>query len=235
MSRDPNDHRSFYQRVQDFTAGSNARQFWNSVRNYREQKRETPVVFSLPRIVQIEVTNRCNLRCIFCSHALEEMEEGSLSDELVEPLLELTRSAQEVILFGYGEPLLAKSFYRFLEECRAARLSFYTNGVLLTKAKAEEVFSHARRPIFSITFSVDGATAATYDSIRGEGNFERVLHNIKDVAAVRGKEPYPRFYAEFVACRRTIEELPDAVRLCKYDPVADRMLARAIREPWRQV
>jgi radical SAM protein with 4Fe4S-binding SPASM domain len=119
-----------------------------------------------------------------------------------------------VTLQGLGEPLMAPDLFRMLDygAARGLRMGFNTNATLLTRATAERLVD-ARLDWLHV--SLDGATAATYESIRDGSRFDKVERNVRglvDVMRSRQAER-PRLALVFVAMRRNRAELPDVVRL----------------------
>ena len=171
----------------------------------------------LPRELQVEVTASCNLRCRMCLVRYRpplDREEGSLSfarfREIVDALPELDR----LTLQGLGEPLLAPDLLRMVAYAagRGVRVGFNTNATLLTRATAERLVDAG---LDWLCVSLDGATAATYESIRDGARFARVERHVRglmDVLRERGAER-PRVSIVFVAMRRNVVELPAVVEL----------------------
>ena len=64
-----------------------------------------PIVGHLPDELYLEVTNRCNLKCLTCpqSWGMEE-ESADLSPAQVEALIGQLPSLRRVVLHGIGEP-----------------------------------------------------------------------------------------------------------------------------------
>ncbi|PIE70104.1 MAG: hypothetical protein CSA22_09460 [Deltaproteobacteria bacterium] len=169
---------------------------------------------SKPWMLQVEVTNRCNMNCVMCSRSSTKMELGDMSPVLLDAIVSLSRYAQETALFGYGEPLMSKAFYTLLERLQSSRIGFFTNGLLLNARVMNRILEKAARPLSYIVFSMDGATAHTYEGIRIGSNFEKVWQNIANALDVRNKKHLKTVIRlEFVAMTRNIRELPELVRL----------------------
>ncbi|HEX3178665.1 MAG TPA: radical SAM protein [Methylomirabilota bacterium] len=172
---------------------------------------------ALPRELQLEVTGACNLRCQMCLVRYREpldRRQASLGFERFKALVDALPDLDTVTLQGLGEPLMAPDLFRMLEygAARGLRMGFNTNATLLTRALAERLVD-ARLEWLHV--SLDGATAATYESIRDGSNFEKVGRNVRglvEVMRARNAER-PRLSLVFVAMRRNLAELPDLVRL----------------------
>ena len=124
-----------------------------------------------PPRVQIEVTNRCNLRCVMCTRNQMTRSLGDVSLETVRKIAdECSHEPGTIIcLYFLGEPLL----HRGLEEIVAhldsvkdnspVRLLYgiQTNGMLLTEDRARSLLKAGLR---NFAFSIDGL----------EGDLERI-------------------------------------------------------------
>lgn len=134
-------------------------------------------VMKTPRSVDVQVTSQCNLRCTYCSHFSSE---GDVAQDLntkewLQFFGELNRcSVLDVCLEG-GEPLMRKDFLELIEGIvrNRMRFSILTNGTLVTDEIAAFLASTGR--CNSVQVSIDGATPASHDSFRGEGNFDRAV------------------------------------------------------------
>lgn len=169
-----------------------------------------------PWLLQVEVTNRCNLNCVFCSRHEHELQLGDLPPEFYDQVVELSAKAQEVALFGYGEPLMSRAFFDLLPRLQSSRIGFFTNGMLLDGKLFRKVHSLSNRPLHYIVYSIDGGTAATFERLRCGATFDKVWSNLAEVAAMRaqvGSKVTLRI--EFVAMRNNVRELPEVLRLAE--------------------
>ncbi|MGE0708846.1 MAG: radical SAM protein [Planctomycetota bacterium] len=114
----------------------------------------------LPREVQLEVTNRCNLDCDMCPRlTLLKVPEVDMSRETLEAILDRFEQAPpySITLTGWGEPLMHQDFFAFADRIAArlpeTDLGFTTNGHLLTRRVGEQVL--ARRAITRINVSLE--------------------------------------------------------------------------------
>jgi radical SAM protein with 4Fe4S-binding SPASM domain len=194
----------------------------NTLLNLTERRLGRERVLSQPVTVQAEVTTRCNLNCIMCSRWCAPFPGRDLREDVMGAVLELSSRSRELVLFGYGEPLIARSFYRMLAGAKSARLSFITNGLILDRPTAELILSQASRPLYTITFSIDAATAQTYNSIRERSDFARVWGNLSQLVALTSRSERPHVWIDFVAMRRNISELASLVEIAA-DAGVDRI------------
>ena len=92
-------------------------------------------------------------------------------------------------------------------------LQLNSNATLL---KDSDLLRRVLAQSSALRFSVDGATAETYGSIRGKGDFDRVVENIAMAVALRSELPAdrrPRLAMCMVLMRRNVHELVQMVEL----------------------
>jgi len=111
------------------------------------------LVSRLPEVIQVEVTGRCNLSCRMCPRGAMGVPERDMEFEVFVEVFSKVRQAEEVILSGWGEPLLHPRFYDMVaylnENLPKVSVRFTTNGLLLDL----EVLEHR---VERVTVSVDG-------------------------------------------------------------------------------
>jgi MoaA/NifB/PqqE/SkfB family radical SAM enzyme len=165
----------------------------------------------------MDITDRCNLRCPMCIRTAEPWTPGP--DLTVEQFRTIGDHgfgrAVVLSLSCVSEPLLSRHFVEImdaLKEYRVPSTELVSNGILLDENKIAAMLD-AR--LSRIIVSIDGATAATYESIRVGADFQRLLHNLRLLqrmkAERRRSRPLLRF--NFVMMRRNIEELPALIQL----------------------
>lgn len=129
-------------------------------------------------LLQIDITNSCNLRCSHCYHPHHE-NEGALDfdgwcqvfDQYDDLLTEL-HLKPSIVICG-GEPFVSKNFEPVLNEIkrrwRNCRVTVLTNGTLIRKERLS-MFDGLR---VDFQVSLDGPDASRHDQKRGSGSFER--------------------------------------------------------------
>ena len=132
----------------------------------------------------IEVTQRCNNKCIHCYNNLPA---GDLKAKATELSLEehyrviddITKAGCLWLLFTGGEIFLRNDFldiYTYAKR-KGLLITLFTNGTLITVDLADRL---AQLPPFMIEVSLYGRTKATYESItRIPGSYERCLNGIR--------------------------------------------------------
>lgn len=126
----------------------------------------------LPRLLMIDPTSSCNLKCKGC-WAADYQKNSNLSYEKLDELLTEAKKigVLEILMTG-GEPLMRKD--DILELCRKHRkLTFglFTNGTLIDKEFADEM---AKLGNLNVYISIEGFRQET-DMRRGNGTYDKVV------------------------------------------------------------
>jgi MoaA/NifB/PqqE/SkfB family radical SAM enzyme len=123
----------------------------------------------------IELTNRCNLRCLHCfteRHAAT----GDLPLTILDTVLHEGKGCGiDHLAFTGGEPTIHRQFDEIIRRvCEAAHtFSFVSNGTNF--ARIVPLLQQYRHWFTGVTFSLDGAHEATHDRLRGAGSYRRVM------------------------------------------------------------
>jgi len=166
------------------------------------------------RLFQIESTIRCNLHCIMCPWHEMRSPHGDMAWKTYEKIAGSFREVEEVDLSGGGEPLIHPELPGMIALAKESgcKVGFSTNAVLLTPKISEELIEIG---LDWIAYSIDGATAKTYEKIRRGASFEQVvdqvlfLHRLKKIE----KSNKPLTILNFVMMPDNFHELPLLVDL----------------------
>jgi len=136
-----------------------------------------------PRTVEISLTSRCNLVCLYCSHYTSAADTGSdlPAEEWLPFFEELNRLAvMDVVLCG-GEPFMHRDFREIAAGIAANRMRFsvLSNGTLIDEETAAFLASTGRCK--HVQVSLDAGEAGPHDACRGEGNFARALRGFDNL------------------------------------------------------
>jgi MoaA/NifB/PqqE/SkfB family radical SAM enzyme len=171
-----------------------------------------------PTHVNVESTLGCNLACVMCGSHLSGVTKlrRAMGPAMVEKVeREVLPGAEELSLTVAGEPFLTPRLPSFVAvaERTGAALALNTNGTLV---KDSPLVRRVLAASSVLRFSVDGATPETYAAIRGNGDLDLVLENIRGVVAARKALPRdqrPRLVMCAVLMRRNLDELVALVEL----------------------
>src|SRR4051812_27559635 len=146
-------------------------------------------VAALPSRLYIECTAACNISCAQACCAPETgitrtRQAGMLDFELFSRVIdEAGPSLGRIDFFNYGEAFLHKRAIEMCEYIKARYPNIYlytsTNGLALTE---DQVRRLVRSGIDEVTFSIDGATPASYAKYRQRGDFDKAIRNLRTAA-----------------------------------------------------
>jgi radical SAM protein with 4Fe4S-binding SPASM domain len=162
------------------------------------------------RLLFWELTARCNLRCRHCrADAQPEAEANELStDEILQVMQTIRRDADPILILTGGEPLAREDFFRLAEAATAqfTRVALATNGTLIDEAVAAQI---ADTGIQRVSISLDGATAASHEGLRGvPGCFAAALRGLDAL-----RETGVSVQANVTATRQNLDEMPELLAM----------------------
>ena len=144
---------------------------------------------AFPQRMYIECTAACNISCTDACCAPETgitktRQAGMLDFDLFKRVVdEAGPSLGRIDFFNYGEAFLNK---RAIEMCEYIKSHFphiylytSTNGLAFTEAQARRLVHSG---IDEVTFSLDGATQASYEKYRQRGKLDVALANLRAMA-----------------------------------------------------
>lgn len=149
------------------------------------------VLNSIPKILNLEVTNFCNLDCPICV-AKNTREQGFLDLNLLKKLIKENKKIlknQFIWLHFNGEPLLHPHFPKIIRILKknGIRTRFSTNATLLNEESSLKLM---KAGLDYIVFSVDGYTKKTYEKIRKGASFEKVENNILNFLKIKKEQGF---------------------------------------------
>jgi len=168
-----------------------------------------------PKVVFIEVTNRCNLLCQTCPRTYFDREPlKSLSlDEFIK-IAEQFPNMQRVLLHGIGEPLLNRELPEIIKylKGRNVEVIINSNGTLLSPQWQEKLIESG---LDQYRCSIDGAKDETYARIRGADLLPKLRRGLEGLVKTKERlgasKPIVSIWC--VATRENLQELPDLLRL----------------------
>lgn len=182
--------------------------------------------------LRISITDRCNLRCVYCMsdegiHFLSHDQVLSYEEILRMVRVSTLGGIRKVRLTG-GEPLVRKDFIPFLERLSGIHeldeITLTTNGVLLEEF-AEEIRNCG---ICRLNISLDSLKAERFHGITRRDCFERTMAGIRaaervgfdpikiNVVAMRGAND-----DELVDFARLTLEKPYHIRFIEFMPIGE--------------
>lgn len=168
-----------------------------------------------PRVVFIEVTNRCNLLCQTCPRTFFDREAlKSLSLAEFTFIAEQFPDMRRALLHGIGEPLLNRELpdmIQYLKD-RQVEVIINSNGTLLSPEWQEKL---VKSQLDEYRCSIDGAKDETYARIRGANLLPKLKIGLEGLVRMKERlgSATPRISIWCVATQENLAELPDLLHL----------------------
>ncbi len=146
------------------------------------------LLFTRPAQVQIDLTNKCNLDCIYCYNKHNSLGREELNDEDLKNIITkiINQLGPLFVSFSGGEPLVKKDLFFFLaKQLKDNKIEVYlnTNGLLIDEEVAKKL---NELKIDKINLNID--SLKIQDKIRGKKNLlSQTLNSLKIL-----KKYYPK-------------------------------------------
>jgi len=170
----------------------------------------------LPKILRVDASTYCQLNCHACSLRLRHQEFkdtcgfGNLSFENFKNLVD-DNNIEKIELSNNGEIFLNPELVQIIKYAyeKGVKLSA-ENGVNLNYLSDEQAEALVKYDFESITVSLDGASQETYVQYRQNGNFDKVLENVKKINFYKEKYKKDSFHLEwkFIIFGHNEHEIP---------------------------
>ncbi|NUQ57066.1 MAG: SPASM domain-containing protein [Candidatus Paceibacter sp.] len=146
--------------------------------------------WEFPQHLFLETTNACNLKCKMCVRNMVPLKIGEMDFDLFKKILDESSNhgPRNFSLHLFGDPLLASNLVKIIKYIKFKNkkntILLTTNGVLLTKDKAEEIITNN---VDKIIISIHSANGDKYKDITGIDMLGKVEENIKDLVEIKKK------------------------------------------------
>ena len=135
---------------------------------------------SKPGDMLVEITNRCNYQCNFCSHSQMNHHFGDIDPVFLKRILHEAygMGVRQIGLYTIGEMFLCRDIVSHIKNAKEIGYEYIyadTNGALADRKNLEAVITAG---LDSIKFSINAGKRETYEKIHGQDKFETVIENL---------------------------------------------------------
>ena len=177
-----------------------------------------------PDIVQIESTNLCNAKCVFCPRDEMHRRQGVMDFELYRKVVDecAALGITHVRVHNYGEPFLDKQLVekvRYAKSKGIAEVGMISNGSLITEDLARGMIDAG---LDAINISVDASGKEVFEATRLHLKYDDVIQNVRTLARLRNESgrTHPKLILSFVRQNNSAEE---ANFIKEWSQVADKI------------
>ncbi len=164
----------------------------------------------MPEIVQIESTNICNAKCVFCPRDDMHRRQGIMSVELFRKIVDecVELGITHVRMHNYGEAFIDRNLVdkvRYAKQKGVKEVGMISNGSLITEKVARGMIDAG---LDAINISVDASGKEVFESTRIGLKYDKVIANIERLVRLRAEsgKRRPKLILSFVRQNNSIDE-----------------------------
>jgi MoaA/NifB/PqqE/SkfB family radical SAM enzyme len=163
-----------------------------------------------PEIVQIEATNICNAKCVFCPRDEMHRRQGIMTVELFRKVVDecAELGITHIRMHNYGEAFVDKQLVdkvRYAKQKGIQEVGAISNGSLITEQVARGMIEAG---LDAINISVDASGKDTFESTRIGLKYDKVIGNIERLVRLRAEmgKRRPKLILSFVRQNNDADE-----------------------------
>jgi len=157
--------------------------------NYEYCRKKT-CLGGYPVEITIELTNNCNLNCIFCPHHKMQRKKGFIDFSLFKEIVDQISGFVECVdLDLMGESTLHPKIFEIIQYCKKNGLKTALNSNM-TKVNKQLAKTLIDAGLDILVMSIDGINKDTYESIRPGALFSETKQNIKNLLSLDAEKLY---------------------------------------------
>ncbi|MBM3335314.1 SPASM domain-containing protein, partial [Candidatus Sumerlaeota bacterium] len=186
----------------------------NTRLNEFEYRQGRTVLHSWPRVIDLELTLKCNLNCVMCTSPLTRAVD--LDMECLEKVSPYLGHCEKIIWNDTGELFASPRVREFLELAKRYRppISYLSTNFLLVDRYLDDILDSG---LTQMAVSIHAASRETYERIQRGGRWDKLIANLELMQRkkVERQTEWPNLIFHFVAMRSNLPELPDYVDFAK--------------------
>ena len=155
-----------------------------------------------PEIVQIESTNICNAKCVFCPRDDMDRKQGVMDMALFRKVADecAALGIEHVRMHNYGEPFVDRSLVekvRYAKQVGIPQVGMISNGSLISEEAARGMIEAG---LDAINISVDASGKDVFEKTRVGLKYDKVIGNIERLVRLRADagKTRPKLILSFV-------------------------------------
>ncbi len=170
--------------------------------------------------LELELSRKCNLRCIYCYAASGEALNNELSFNQICDVVKQAKDlgAKKIIVLGGGEPLLYPQLLELIEFINKNQLdiALFTNATLLTKKIAQKLYEFN----VEVAIKLNSFRAPVQDLLAGKKNtFSLIMKGLKNLIQAGYPDKNHKLGVETIICKQNYEEIPKIWRWARKNSI----------------
>lgn len=173
--------------------------------------------------VSVDICTKCQLRCISCSTSKGIIRNGFVKEGIMsflsfKHIIDENPQIEEIELSNWGEIFLNKEIIPMLEYAATHEVRLVCgNGANFNNVTDTVLEALVKYKLYYLNLSIDGACNETYSIYRRNGDFEKVISNIRKLNTYKAKydSAFPKLSWQFIIFGHNEHEINTVKELCK--------------------
>ncbi len=175
------------------------------------------LIAEYPKRVQLNYDSVCNARCIYCRDHHFKNDTSRFEEKFDDIIVPLMQNAELVNVTASGEVFASKYAKDLINRIGKIypkiKFYIYTNGIECNEKRMKEFGLWDR--LDYVVLSMPATTKKTYDKIVRDGNFKKVMDNIKFLGKLKKQGKLSNFIINFVITSINYKEMPEMIKIAK--------------------
>jgi len=175
------------------------------------------LIAEYPKRVQLNYDSVCNARCIYCRDHHFKFDTTPFEEKFDEVIVPIMKNAELVNVTASGEvfaSLYAKNLINKIGKIYPKiKFYIYTNGIECNEKRMKEYGLWDRTEY--VVLSMPATKKETYDRLVLDGNFDKVMKNIKFLGKLRQENKLNNFIINFVVTSYNYKEMPEILKIAE--------------------
>ena len=167
-----------------------------------------PYITSYPYTIEIEITNKCNKKCLICEHTYWNEPNRDLTFDEFLKIINCFPKLKWVNLTGEGDAFLNKDYLKMIEYLKSKNICVYLvdSFDLIDESKSAKLIQLG---VDGIWISMDSANKEIYEKIKIGCDFDKIIKNIKTLLQLKKKykSPIPELCFRYIITKLNLDGL----------------------------
>ena len=175
-------------------------------------------VSHVPKMVRLDISTCCQLNCKECYMRRDNygtVGKGNMTFEQFKKFVDENPFLESIELSNSGEVFLNPDIKKMLEYAYKKNVAItILNGVNFNTVRDSVIEALVKYQVDGILFSIDGTTQEVYEQYRVNGNYDRVIKNIKKLNEYKKKynSEFPYLRWQFIIFPQNVHQIEDVIK-----------------------
>lgn len=176
--------------------------------------RSNPDWAPYPERIEVEVSNKCCLRCLKCEHTYWNEKPRNMSFKEFKHILKQFPTLKAISMTGIGHGFENPEFLKMLKYVKSKQIftQFFDPFFLINESRSKEI---VKLNVDKVIMSIDGATRKTYNRLHVGSDFNLVVKNITRLIQLKKEydSMFPDMCFQYIVQKPNVKEMPAFIEL----------------------